>query len=375
MSTSRQSRAAFWSTIPRRGRVLFFGAVFCTFAPGMVLPMALGDSPAFAGVLTALVCSGLIGMFWAMAFTYHIGWIAAALGMQLATFTGFGGLLPGWAWPRVVGFDWVGMVSMALVATGYGLFIAFISTEGRRSLRERTELALAQQIHARLVPPIEVRAHGYEVFGRSMPSTEVGGDLVDLVVDDDAMDVYLGDVTGHGVRSGVVMAMTKSAIHTARRAGADMGGVLAQVNDVVEDLTDPEIFVTFAALRVSPGGVLRYAMAGHLPILWWRAGEGAVTRLENEALPLGVMAGESFPSREARCAAGDLLVVLTDGLIEVSGADGRQLGVDGFAGLVERHAALPLAEMFERLVEDVAAIGRVDDDRTLLLIRVLDGEG
>ena len=143
----------------------------------------------------------------------------------------------------------------------------------------------------------------------------------------------------------------------------------------MEDLTDPGIFVTFAALRVAPGGMLRYAMAGHLPILWWRAGEGAVTRLENEALPLGVVAGESFPSRETQCAAGDLLVVLTDGLIEVSGADGRQLGVDGFAGLIERHAALPLAEMFERLVEDVAAIGRVDDDRTLLLIRVLDGEG
>lgn len=358
--------------------MLFFGAVFCVFAPGFILPMRMIDPPASA-VAVAIVASGLIGMFWALAFTHNMRLVVVALGIQGATTLGFMGRLPGWLWPYAQSLDVPGTIGMVLVAFGYGLFVAFIATEGRRSFRERTELALAQQIHARLVPPIGVRAHGCEVFGRSMPSTEVGGDLVDIVVDDDAMDVYLGDVTGHGVRSGVVMAMTKSAVHTARRAGAGMGSVLAQVNDVVEDLTDPGIFVTFAALRLERGGgasrggvLLRYALAGHLPILWWRASEGRVTRLENEALPLGVMEGGEFPARETRCAAGDLLVVLTDGLIEVSGADGRQLGVDGFVRLVEGHARLPLAEMFERLVADVAALGDVDDDRTLLLIRVDD---
>lgn len=377
---SRRDRDAFWATIPLRGRMLFFGAVFCTFAPGFVLPMRVIE-PEWPAVVVVLVCSGLIGMFWALAFTRDMRFLAAAIGLQVLTFTGFGRWLPDWAWPRAMMFDWVGALSMGLIVFGYALFITFISTEGRRSLRERTELALAQQIHARLVPPIAVRAHGCEVFGRSMPSTEVGGDLVDLVASEDGLDLYLGDVTGHGVRSGVVMAMTKAAVHTARRAGADMGGVLAQINDVVEDLTDPGIFVTFAALRLEHSGehedqngvLLRYALAGHLPILWWRASEGKVTQLENEALPLGVMEGGEFPARQVRCEAGDLLVVLTDGLIEVSGADGRQLGVDGFAKLVETHARLSLAEMFDKLVADVAAVGEVDDDRTLLLIRVEGG--
>lgn len=367
--SSRRDRDAFWATIPFRGKVLFFGAVFFVFAPGIVLPMRLED-PRPAGVLVALVSSGLIGMFWAMAFVRHMGWLVAAIGLQAITFTGFAGLAPRWAWPSASGFDWVGMLSFLLIAAGYGLFIAFIATEGRRSFRERAELALAQQIHSRLVPPIETQAHGYEIYGRSIPSTEVGGDLVDAAADDAGIDLYLGDVTGHGVRSGVVMAMTKSAVHSARRAGAAIDGVLAHVNDIVEDLTDPGIFVTFAALRAEPGGRVRYGLAGHLPILWWRAAQSAFTRLENEALPLGVLAGQEFAAREIRCEPGDLLFVLTDGFIEVAGKDGKQLGLDGFERLAAEHASSPLPTLFDTIVARVRERGSVHDDQTMLLIRV-----
>lgn len=366
---SRPDRDAFWRTVPVRGKVLFFGAVFCIFAPGMILPTKL-DDPAPSAVATALIVSGLIGMFWAMAAVRNWWYLAGALSLQTLTFFGFSGAIPASLWPRASGFNPVGFVSFTLSVAGYAAFVTFIATEGRRSLRERTELALAQQIHERLVPEINLRAAGCEVLGRSMPSTEVGGDLVDAVEAGGGLDLYLGDVTGHGVRSGVVMAMTKAAIHTARRAGADLSGVLAEVNDVLTELTETGIFVTFAALRCEPGGLVRYALAGHLPILWWRKADGSITRLDNEALPLGIVSGQEFASRELRAEPGDLLVVLTDGFIEVAGRDRRQLGLDGFERLLASCADRPLGEAFDRLVAGVRAVGEVHDDQTLLLVRV-----
>jgi sigma-B regulation protein RsbU (phosphoserine phosphatase) len=140
---------------------------------------------------------------------------------------------------------------------------------------------------------------------------------------------------------------------------------------VLAELTDPGIFVTFAALRAEPGGRVSYALAGHLPLLHWRAATGHVERLENESLPLGVMPAVEFPTRRVSCDAGDLLVVLTDGLIEVVGADGRQLGLDGFERLLTGMAGRPVAELLVELVAEVRRIGPVGDDQTLLLVRAL----
>ncbi len=367
--SSRSDRDAFWRTVPVRGKVLFFGAVFCIFAPGMILPTEL-DDPAPSAVAAALIVSGLIGMFWAMAAVRNWWFLAGALSLQALSFFGFSGAIPASLWPRASGFSPVGFVSFTLAVAGYAAFVTFIATEGRRSLRERTELALAKQIHDRLVPEITLRAAGCEVLARSMPSAEVGGDLVDAVDADGGLDLYLGDVTGHGVRSGVVMAMTKAAIHTARRAGADLSGVLAEVNDVLAELTETGIFVTFAALRCEPGGKVTYALAGHLPILWWHKADNSITRLDNEALPLGIVSGQEFAAREIRARPGDLLVVLTDGFIEVAGRDRRQIGIGGFERMLAPSAHQPLAQLFDHLVARVREVGEVLDDQTLLLVRI-----
>lgn len=365
---ANHERDAFWSTIQARGRVLLFGGIFCLFSPAMILPVRF-DDPRWTAIVFAAICSGLIGMFWALAFTRNMWFLAAALSIQAATMIGFMNFAPEWLWPRSVGFYAPGAFAMALIVVGYILLIVFINTEGKRSVRERTELALAQQIHATLVPPIRLAAHGYEILGRSTPSTEVGGDLVTATRGDDGIDLDLGDVTGHGVRSGVVMAMTRSAVYAARTRGETLGELLSETNDMLAELTGSGIFVTFAALRLDPGGGIRYALAGHLPIFHWSAETRRITRYENESLPLGVAPDQDFVERSVGSSPGDLLVVLTDGLIEVQDRAGRQLGLDGFERLIVEVADRPLDEIFSHLTDAVRARGPGDDDQTLLLIR------
>jgi serine phosphatase RsbU (regulator of sigma subunit) len=87
-----------------------------------------------------------------------------------------------------------------------------VRKQGLRYFRVQTEIELAEQIHRSLVPPIARHASNHEFYGVSAPSGEMGGDLVDVVQCGNKRIAYLADVSGHGVPSGVLMAMVKSAI-------------------------------------------------------------------------------------------------------------------------------------------------------------------
>ena len=103
------------------------------------------------------------------------------------------------------------------IAAGYTLFVMFFTREGSRYYALHTELSLARAIHRELVPPISRQIGDYEFRGVSIPSGEVGGDLVDVVDHDEgaAWTAYVTDVSGHGVPSGVLMGMIKSAMRMA----------------------------------------------------------------------------------------------------------------------------------------------------------------
>ncbi len=113
---------------------------------------------------------------------------------------------------------------ITVVTLGYMFVFPFVSTEGAKYLRLRTELELAERVQAQLVPPLGMSAAGLAIFGKSIPSSRVGGDLVDAVSFDGSLTCYLGDVSGHGIAAGVLMSMVKSAVRTSlSRAGKQKG--------------------------------------------------------------------------------------------------------------------------------------------------------
>src|SRR6516164_7618567 len=104
---------------------------------------------------------------------------------------------------------------MVLSFGAYVFFMRFIENEGTRAVRMQTELAIAQGIQQTLVPPIEFRSDHLEIYGISIPSAEVGGDLVDVVpLPDGSVFAYVADVSGHGLSAGILMGMIKTAVRT-----------------------------------------------------------------------------------------------------------------------------------------------------------------
>src|SRR4029453_7148020 len=135
-------------------------------------------------------------------------------------------------------FDGIAMFMM--MAFGVLAYRTHISTEGARQLRAEAELALAHRLHRVLVPPVVFRNSTVEICGRSIPSDQVGGDLVDVVTADGGVLGYLVDVSGHGIPAGTLMGAVKAAMRST--ASLALGEALDTVNHVLPSIKEPAMY-------------------------------------------------------------------------------------------------------------------------------------
>ena len=262
---------------------------------------------------------------------------------------------------------------LVFMTLSYSAFLAFINGTASRYLTVRAEIAMAHQIHQVLVPTVETRIAAFEFFGFSHASGEVGGDLVDVVESSASDDAsagwfgYVADVSGHGVSSGLVMGMFKSALRMRLRQPGALADLLKDLNSVLLPLKSGSMFVTMSCLRYAPDAALEYAVAGHLPIL--RVRGGVVDEITTAQIPIAMFEAHPFTSATLDVRAGDLLALITDGVIEVFDAKDQEFGLERVKALLVETASRPLHEIADRLLSEARAHGKQLDDQTLLLIR------
>ena len=271
---------------------------------------------------------------------------------------------------RRVLFDAVGI----LVGIGFGLrfLLFFTGTEGLASVRMQTELSLAHGIQATLVPTISFQNASFELYGKSIPSTEMGGDLIDVIESDGGLVAYVADISGHGLPAGQLMGMLKSAMRLAMQFRQMPVATLESVDRVLPDLKEREMFATVALLRFGGSSEAEYALAGHPPILHYRHGSSDTARLSMEQLPLGLIPGGSYASKRVIFSPRDLFLMVTDGITEVANARDEEFGLTRLGELLTRHATRALPEIWDLIMREVRQYGPQQDDQSLLLLRVLD---
>jgi hypothetical protein len=130
----------------------------------------------------------------------------------------------------------------ASIIASFVLLSNFVQREGSRYVRAHTEIALARDIHRLLVPAMSRRIGPFEFQGFSLPSGEVGGDLVDVVESNGRWIGYVADVSGHGVGAGLLMGMFKSAARTQLLTSQSLDQLLNTLNVALFDLKKPEMF-------------------------------------------------------------------------------------------------------------------------------------
>ena len=358
-----QAKDRFKKLLTTRAQALFFAAIFMTFASiGLLVSRGFAVDE-LGRTISWIVYYGLIAVGWAWSFTKdrRLLFVVIPVSFTAPLFIGHGQLT----------YD--DLVMMALIVTGYILFTLFITLEWPRTLRLQTEIGLARELHSQLVPTIDRTTAGLEVYGTSWPCCEVGGDLLDIVELDSAVDLYLADVSGHGVAAGALMGMTKSAVRMGVRDRPALDDLIADLDAVITEVRKKGMFVTFAALRVEETGSAEYALAGHLPIVHFRPRTGVVGHLGEPSLPLGVPLRQktAHPTGRVEVEPGDLFLLLTDGLTEVRDRGDKELGFEPIEEIIRRHHAEQLSTLHDRILRLVDGHGPQDDDRTLLLARVL----
>lgn len=262
-----------------------------------------------------------------------------------------------------------GLGAMAVVVLSYVFFVIFISSEGRKQFSLQTEMNLAREMHAVLVPDISFRNRELEIYGRSIPAEEVGGDLLDVYQKDSSVTAYIADVSGHGVAAGLLMGMFKSAMHSNLQKNLPLTEILNETNRALYRLKKRAMFLTCACIRFSGNRAAEFSVAGHLPILHYRAQPGSVEQLILKQIPLSVKADFQFITDEVNYSPGDLFVLLTDGLIEVTNRKDKEFGLERFQEIILQNRRQPLNELFDAILKEINQHGAKKDDQTLMLIR------
>jgi len=238
------------------------------------------------------------------------------------------------------------------------------------------ELQVARDLQRRLLPPADFACPGVEIAIDFHPAAAIGGDFYDLVASDPpgALTVVLADVSGHGLPTGIVMASAKASLTALVRAGAAGEELLSRLDAEIARTTDSRTFVTMATLRflLAERRVL-YTNAGHL-YPYRVTSAGAVSALVNPARPLGLGLPVLFRTVEAPLEAGDLWVLLSDGIVEAT-----EPGSDDEFGFARLEAVLAAAAggtavaARDRVLaawRDFTGGDEPSDDRTLIVLRI-----
>ena len=356
-------------------RVCFYGAVFSLFASVGALALVMDTaylSPLHIAAIILIMGGFAVG--YAAVSVWQRHWLIPLIGIgEGALFTITANLyhgrplvLPSPLQRQQEILATIGIVSVAL---GYVLFIVFFARQGARYFRAQNEITMAADIHKALVPPIQKSIGSFSVYGISVPSGEVGGDLVDLAENPHSWTGYVADVSGHGVSAGLLMAMFKTAIRTGAR-DVSSGELLTDVHRALYPLKTPNMFATVGVLQWTSGS-LNLALAGHLPLLHYVHSRGEVREYPAQDLPLGIMPEQTFGSTQVSCQPGDLFLLLTDGLTEVFDKNGNEMGIEAIKGVLAKSASQDLPTLSASIRAAALKFGKQQDDQTLLLVRCL----
>lgn len=263
-----------------------------------------------------------------------------------------------------------------------GDFIAVARTlaelNRQREVQQRAvrELEIAAAIHQSLLPTALPTTPVWRVVGRCESAEVVGGDYFDAITcADGAILVVIADVMGKGLPASLLASIFRTSLRARLDLAADPGRLLTEINRQLNaDLNAVDRFITAQAAWFHPaGGEVRLANAGHAPacVLSQNA-EATVLDLASD-MPIGILETVRYATATHRLAEGDALLMFTDGLFEIEGGDGRQLGVAGLAQHANQLWRTGSTEFPQTLLSFLADYARpgTGDDRTLVLTQFL----
>jgi len=249
-------------------------------------------------------------------------------------------------------------------------------TEFRQRQEQQLELRMAREVQQRFYTGATISVSGFDIATAAHPAHETGGDYLDMFrMADDRICIGIGDISGHGLDSALVMALTRAYVRSFAQVESDLAKLLSRVNHMlVADRLEHGRFATILLVCLdAANGCLTYANAGHVPG-FLISGSGEIDRmLESSGPALGLFDDASFATSELFLSPRQLVVLLTDGAAETTAPEDAEFGIEGVLDYVRRDrncSAQELAEGIYRSARAFAGDEPQHDDVTNVIIKV-----
>jgi serine phosphatase RsbU (regulator of sigma subunit) len=243
-------------------------------------------------------------------------------------------------------------------------------TADKRRLEE--DLRGAARIQESLLPEETPALPGWELAGSSRLCRAVGADYYDFSPCPGGLLLALGDVAGKGLAAALLMASLRASVRALWCDPAPLPQVLARVNENLRQIVPANRFATLFLSRLDTGsGELSWANAGHAGPLVARA-DGSHELLRATGTILGVFEEASWSEGRTTLGPGDVLVLVSDGVVEAARAGSNELGPEGLLAIVRARAGGSASELLSALqsaADDGLRGARRADDHTFLVLR------
>jgi sigma-B regulation protein RsbU (phosphoserine phosphatase) len=267
------------------------------------------------------------------------------------------------------------------IKDGAGVISHFVSvckdiTALRRQQEREVQLQMARKVQQRFYTGATMSAAGFDIASAIYPAEEACGDYLDsFSMPDGRVCIGIGDVSGHGLDSALVMALTRAYVRSFAQVEADLAKILSRVNHMLIADLEEERFVTMLLVCLDAAkGCLSYANAGHVPGILMNGSGGIDHVIESSGPPLGLFPYSSFVTSTVPLTSQQLVILMTDGTTEMATSGDEEFGADGVLEYVRAHqqdSASELVQGIYRAALSFAGGNAQEDDVTGVIVRVL----
>jgi len=241
-------------------------------------------------------------------------------------------------------------------------------------------LALAGEVQKSLLPQSKPDVHGLDVAGRNVSCDEIGGDYFDFLWrrenPDGPFSVVVGDITGHGVDSALLMTSARAFLRMRASQPGSISDIVGAMNShLTQDVLETGRFMTLFYLTVDPlKDRIDWVRAGHDPALLYDPQQDAFEELKGTGVALGL--NDAFKYAENRhegLTNGQIIAIGTDGIWEAFNREGAMFGKQRFKQIIRQNAAAGADDILNAVYNEINQFTegqKTEDDITLVIIKI-----
>ena len=236
------------------------------------------------------------------------------------------------------------------------------------------EVELAAGVQRMFLPISRPSIPGLQIAGMMQPVGGVGGDYYDYIrVNEHTIQIVIADVAGKGVPAALLMSATAAAVQLEASEKRDMLEVVNRLNNGIHSVSGGNRYVTLVLADVDAlNRSFRYVNCGQNPALLFQANTRDVVPMNSSCLPVGMFDSLTCEINRADLAAGDILVLYTDGITEAENSQGEEFGMERLSALIQRDSSLSAEELMNNIfqsAQDFCQGVGFNDDATLLIVK------